>query len=108
MNQSEMEMIFLQMITASGSAKSYYMEALGEAKKGDYEQAKALISEGDKQAIEGHKVHSQLISREAGGDSVGTSMILMHAEDQAMSAEIIKIMVEEMIELYEKVDTCSK
>lgn len=105
MNQTEMEIIFLQMITASGSAKSCYMEALYEAKQGNYERAQELLSEGDKQAIEGHKVHSRLISQEAGGEQIGAGMILMHAEDQAMSAEIIKIMVEELIELYKKLDS---
>lgn len=98
----EMEMICFQIITANGSAKSNYMEALSEAKNGNYEAAEALIAEGDTMAIEGHKIHSELLSKEADGEKTELSLILMHAEDQAMSTEVIKIMVLELIELYKK------
>ena len=61
-----------------------------------------LIAEGERLTAEGHKSHTQLIQQEAAGEDVKLSLLLLHAEDQMMSAETIKIMVEEMIELYQK------
>lgn len=97
-----MELICFQIITANGSAKSCYMEALQEAKQGNYERAKELIAEGDQMAIEGHDIHLSLLAKESEGEKTEFSLLLMHAEDQAMSTEVVKIMVLELIELYKE------
>ena len=98
----DLELICFQLITSAGTAKSKYMEALAAAKQQDFQTARALITEGEKQMADGHKSHTQLIQQEAAGENVKLSLLLLHAEDQMMSAETIKIMVEEMIELYQK------
>lgn len=95
-----MELICFQIITANGTAKSCYMEALQKAKEGAFEEAAQLIADGDASAIEGHKIHTELLTKEAQGEETKFSLILMHAEDQAMSAELVKILVVELIELY--------
>ena len=51
----------------------------------------------------GHEVHFELIQKEAQGVEVGGSLILVHAEDQLMSAESFKIIAEEMIASYERI-----
>lgn len=95
-----MELLCFQIISANGAAKSSYMEALQEAKKGNFEAAEQLIKEGDEAALEGHKVHTELLTKEAQGEKTEFSLILMHAEDQAMSTEVIRILAVECIELY--------
>lgn len=95
------ELISFQIISAVGSAKSDYLEALSLAKQGDFEAAQLKIKSGEASFIKGHEVHSQLISQEAGGKNLEFSLLLMHAEDQLMSAEVIKIMAQELIDLYE-------
>ena len=95
-----MELLCFQIITANGTAKSCYMEALAEAKKGNFEAAERLIGEGDEAAVEGHKVHGELLAKEAGGEKTELSLLLMHAEDQAMSSEMIRILAVELIEIY--------
>lgn len=97
-----LELICFQLITNAGTAKSKYMEALALAKNGDFSGAKALVAEGDKAAGEGHKHHAELIQQEASGKNVQTTLLLLHAEDQMFSTETIKIMVEELIEVYER------
>ena len=42
------------------------------------------------------------IQQEASGDKVEFSLIIMHAEDQMMSAETIKVLAEEMIQMYKE------
>jgi len=89
-----------QMISAAGTACSMYMEALNAAKTGDFEEAERLIGEGDQLQIQGHTLHAELISQEAGGTDVPMNLILVHSEDQMMKTEIIKVMAEEFIEMY--------
>lgn len=96
------EMVCFQIISAVGAARSCYVEAIQEAKKGNIERAKEMIKEGEELAVGGHHAHMGMIQQEASGEDVKTGLLLMHAEDQLMSAETIKIMAEEFIELYEK------
>lgn len=92
------------IIAQVGTAKSMYMEALQVAKSGDYEQAMAMISEADSIFSEAHNLHFELIQKEAQGEQLPFSLMLMHAEDQLLTTDTLKLMIVEMIELYQKID----
>ena len=61
----EFELICMQMITNSGSAKSSYIEAIQKAKDKDFEGAERLMEEGDQFFSEAHGVHGNLLAKEA-------------------------------------------
>jgi len=98
----EMELICFKIISAVGEAKSDYISALEAAKKGEYEKAEELIAHGDSCYVNGHKQHADLIAKEAGGEKTEVCLLLMHAEDQLMAAETIKLLVAELIALYKR------
>ena len=97
-----LELVSFQIIAAAGSARSSYVEALQAAKNGNFEEAEAMIKQGDADFVEAHHVHAELIQKFAGGEDPGAYILLIHAEDQVMSAEVLKIMALEFIELYKK------
>lgn len=99
-----MELLSFQMISFNGSARSCFIEAIYAAKKGDFVRAESLMEEGEAQFIEGHRVHAQLIQQEAQEGSIAVNLLLVHAEDQMMSAEVMKIMATEMIDIYKRLD----
>lgn len=92
------------IISATGTAKSMYMKALDEYKANHAEQAEKLMEEGDQCLIDGHKIHSSLVQEEASGNTQDVSLILVHAEDQFMSAETIKTMVKEFMAVYSELN----
>ena len=47
---------------------------------------------------------TDLVQKEAAGEDAKMSLILAHAEDQMMSTEVFKVLAEEMIELYKKLN----
>ena len=94
------ELISFQIISAVGTARSMYVEAIQEAKKGNIQAAKQLIEDGVKVFVDGHHAHASLIQKEAAGEKSEFSLLLMHAEDQLMTTETLKIVAEEFIELY--------
>lgn len=96
----EKELMIFKIISAVGTARSMYIEAIQLAKTGDFEGAENLISEGEKTFVEGHHAHVELIQKEATGEKTDVSLILIHAEDQLMSAEGFKIIAEELIDVY--------
>ena len=85
------ELVCFKMISALGAAKSSFMEAIQEAKVGNFDKARNCIEEGSNFQVEGH-------------DPVTLSLLLVHAEDQLMSAEFLKITAEEIIALYERLE----
>ena len=96
----EMEMICFKIISAVGEAKSDYISAVEAAKKGDFEKAEEAMKHGASCYVNGHKEHAGLISKEASGEKTEVCLLLMHAEDQLMAAETIKLLASELIELY--------
>ena len=51
--------------------------------------------------MEGHRAHASLIQKEAEGEQTAFSLLLMHAEDQLMTTETLKIITEEFIDIYQ-------
>lgn len=99
---NEVEVFCFKLISTVGAARSCYVEAVQKAKEGDYETARKLFEEGNENFHQGHQLHAQTIQKEAGGDTVTMSLLVAHAEDQLMSAETLKIVCEELIELYNR------
>ncbi len=98
-----LELIAFQVIASVGTARSMYVEAITLAKKGQIKEAKEMIHEGSLVFNEGHHAHMELITMEANGELPNIPLLIMHAEDQLMSAETLKIIADEFIDLYEQV-----
>ena len=98
-----LEQICFRIISAVGMAKSSYVEAMRAAAQGDNELSEQKIKEGDEYYAQGHEVHMELLSKEAGGETIEIGMILMHSEDQMMAAETVRLMAEENIRLSKRI-----
>ena len=98
----EMELFCFKIISAVGDAKSSYIEALEAARNGNIAEARKKMNEGKEAFKEGHNTHMELLSTEASGNTLELSLLLVHAEDQLNSAEIIEVLAEQIIALHEK------
>ena len=58
--------------------------------------------------LKGHEAHASLIQKEAGGEPVNPTMLLMHAEDQLMACETCKQMAEQQIIIFKKFQSLEK
>lgn len=102
------ELICFQIISAVGMARSSFIEAIKEARKFNFENAATKIKEGDEYFVKGHQCHAELIQQEASGNHLQPNLLLIHAEDQMMSAETIKILAEELIYNYTEMNKLKK
>lgn len=103
-----LEMLCLQIISNVGLARSSYIEAISKAKEEDFQGAEESMISGKKQFLKGHELHLELFKKEGSNMSINTSVLLMHAEDQLMSAEGFKIIAEELIESYKRINSLEK
>ena len=85
-----LELIAFEIISSVGTARSCYIEE--------------LIAEGEKVFIEGHDKHNELLQKEASGEGNVVNLLILHAEDQLMSAEGFKIIAQEFIDVYRKIN----
>ncbi len=98
-----LELTAFEIISAVGTARSTYIEAIQKAKEGKFDEAKQMIKEGDEMFVQGHHAHAKLLTYEAeNGQGSSLSLIILHAEDQLMSAEGFKTIALEFIDLYER------
>ena len=109
----KIEAACFQIITHVSTARTHFINAIQRAKEGKYDEATELIEQGEKAFALGHDAHadllamnmnSEIINESDGVNRFSGSMLLMHAEDQLMSAESFRILAEEFIELYKRMD----
>ncbi len=98
-----MELASFQIIASVGGARSSVMEALREAREGNFAEADAKIEEAGTFLAEAHKGHTGLIQKEAQGEQVPFSLLFMHAEDQLMTTITLRDIAVEMIEMHKKI-----
>ena len=102
----ELVMSCFQLITYVGTARSCYINAIQKAKEGKYDEAEAeiLMKQGRDAFVQGHDGHADLLAKEANGELKESGLLLIHAEDQLMSAEGFQTIAEEFIALYKRLD----
>jgi PTS system cellobiose-specific IIA component len=105
MASEELEQQIFEIISSVGQAKSLFIEAIHEAKKGQFEVARNKMKEGSESFVKGHRVHADILqkSMDVSSGSSDISLILIHAEDQIMAADSFKILAGEFIDLYETI-----
>lgn len=96
------ELISFGIISKVGIARSCFVEAMRYAQANDFVSAENSIEEGINQLREGHKIHAELIQREANNEKIELCLLLLHAEDTMMSAEVLEITAKEIITLHKK------
>lgn len=96
-----------QLITFVGTARSCFINAIQCAKAGKYDEATEMLKQGDEAFVLGHHVHSDLAEKENNGEMDKIGLLLLHAEDQLMSAEGFRTIAEEFIAVYKRLDNAA-
>ena len=94
---SEMEVAIMQLITHGGNTRSASIQAIREARNGNFESADALLAQANEQMNEAHQAQTQLIFAETNGNPVPLSLLMVHAQDHVMNAMTVKDLASEMV-----------
>lgn len=100
----ELERLTFELISNSGSARSYAFEALNYAKIGDIKKAREKMDIAKEEILKAHKVQTELIQKEAGGEKIQVNILLVHAQDHLMTSILAKDLIKEMINLQEEIN----
>ncbi len=99
----DLEKTIVTIITHSGDARSLLMSAIKSAKEGKHDEAKGKIKEASEKIHQAHKVQTSLIHKEAQGEELPVTLLLVHAQDHLMTAVTIKDLATELVDIYRNV-----
>ncbi|HHY36048.1 MAG TPA: PTS lactose/cellobiose transporter subunit IIA [Firmicutes bacterium] len=98
MNQ-EMERTIFAIIAQAGEARAQAYSALDSLRRKDFAEARRSIEQARSILGDIHKTHADLVMREARGEDLNISLLLIHAEDILMAASSETALVERIIEI---------
>lgn len=97
-----MDQVVMELVVNGGHARSKSMEAIKAARKGEIEFAKEKIKEANEALNKAHNFQTSLIQKEAAGEEVGLSLLMVHAQDHLMNAMTVRDLAKEIISMYEE------
>lgn len=98
----EQETFCLELITHAGCGRAESYAALQAAKAGDFAKAKEHLAEAERELGKAHTTQTKLLAGEAQGVGMAPSLLLVHAQDQLMTAISERTLISELIELYRR------
>ncbi|MGL6023673.1 MAG: PTS lactose/cellobiose transporter subunit IIA [Cetobacterium sp.] len=97
----ELEEIIFTIVGQAGECRGLSYEALGEAEKGNFEEAAAKLKEAESAIHKAHYVQTDLIQKEAAGEPTPISMVFVHAQDHLMTAISEKELIKKLVKMNE-------
>lgn len=92
--------ISFQIILYAGNGKSNAMEAIQEAKAGNFAKADQLIEEAGEELGKAHHFQTQLLQKEASGEENTVTVMLIHSQDHLMTSMTVRDLAVEIVEIY--------
>lgn len=96
--------VAMQVILASGDARTAVKEALEAALKSDYELADQKMKEANENIEKAHFYQTETIQKEARGDGIEYSTLFTHAQDTMMTIYSEMHLAEMNIAMYKALD----
>ena len=102
--QGDLLETIMGLIMHGGDAKSSAMDAIYAAKTGNFDEAEEQLEASEEALVKAHESQTDLLTKEASGDSVELSLLMVHGQDHLMNAITFKDLATEMIDVYRTID----
>lgn len=102
-DKEQLMQTIMGLIMNGGNAKSNAMEAIYAAKNGDFDTANEKLEHANESLTQAHHSQTGLLTKEAGGNRVEISLLMVHGQDHLMNAITFRDLAEEIVEMYQTV-----
>lgn len=106
--KEEISMTGFAIVAYAGDAKADLMEALDSARTGDFDHARELVKSAEDSINAAHNEQTKLLSKEAGGETMDVTFIMVHGQDTLMTTMLMKDEVTFFIDEYERIHAVEK
>lgn len=101
MNRKEVAEMGFEIVAYSGEARSKYLSAIKNLKKGgSIEETKELIKKADQLLIKAHQTQTKALNLEAQGQELDLEFIFVHGQDHLMTTILLKDIIENLLDIY--------
>lgn len=94
-----MEEEIFEIISHGGDARGFAYDALKAAREKEIEKAAELLNKAQEELDLAHNTQTKLIQAELNGQDLKMSLLMVHAQDQLMTAIAEKNLIEQMVEM---------
>lgn len=94
-----MEQEIFEIISHGGDARGYAYESLKAARENEMDKAYQLLKKSQEELDLAHNTQTKLIQAELNGQDLKMSLLMVHAQDQLMTAIAEKNLIEQMVEM---------
>ncbi|AGK96140.1 PTS lactose/cellobiose transporter subunit IIA [Clostridium pasteurianum] len=105
-NKFDLEQIVFNLVLHGGNARGKAYDALDAAENGDFQLAEKCLDDADEEFYQGHDYQNKLIQGQM--DNETPNFLVIHAQDQLMTALAEKNLIKREIALYRKVNELEK
>lgn len=98
----DFEQVACMIIANAGDARSNCLGAINIAKEGNFIEAKNMLNQANEALIKAHEEHTKVLTKDARGEEIPMSFLLVHAADHLASAEVIFDLADTIITLFER------
>ncbi|MDR1469813.1 MAG: PTS lactose/cellobiose transporter subunit IIA [Spirochaetaceae bacterium] len=91
----------MRLIVSAGNAKSAAMNAIAQAKQGNWDGVRAALAESEAAMTAAHKEQTDILQRSLDEPDKGMGMLMVHAQDHLMTAITVIDLAREFCMLYE-------
>ncbi len=97
--------VVMELIVKSGEARSLAMESLAHARTGSFDHAEIALGNSREASRLAHKMQTALIAADGGEGKVPVNLMMIHAQDHLMTSMLAQDMADEMIRLYQRLES---
>lgn len=96
----------MEIIGAAGTSKALAFSALAKVREHDYEGARAALAEAKEADLKAHAAQTAVITEALSGaeNAEAASLLMVHAQDHYMTAQLARDLIEEIVKLFEERD----
>lgn len=91
------------IVAYAGDAKTALLKALDNARDGNFEKARELVKDSNQSIVDAHNEQTKLLSKEADGNDLDVTFIMVHGQDTLMTTMMLKDQVSYFIDEYERI-----
>ena len=97
-----LEEVSLELIIHGGNARAKAYDALKAARNNDFDNARKLMAEAEREIQTAHETQTKLLQSEGEGAKMKADLLFVHAHGHLQTAMSEKELIEEMIRLYRR------
>ena len=100
MTSEELELTMIEIVALSGDARTKLLNAVKQAKEGEFSGARALVDEAQGLLNDAHNAQTDLLTAEARGEVTAPTVLLVHAQDHLMTTMLLRDVIDALIDIY--------